>query len=107
MSYNEKIANLEQITIEHLIDLKGIIAVIRDSIGLPKNMPMILTYHDINQNKVILNSNKDLFKAIIDCSNRTDIDNPDDMYIIISIMFDNTSSNFIRITFLNKLQNRI
>ena len=107
MSYNEKISNLEKITIEHLIDLKGIIAVIRDSIGLPKNKPILLKYHDINQNKVILNSNKDLFKSIIDCSNRTDIDDPDNMYIIVSIMIDNTDSNLIRITFLNKLQNRI
>ena len=107
MSYNEKISNLEKITIEHLIDLKGIIAVIRDSIGLPKNKPIVLTYHDINQNKVILNSNKDLFKSIIDCSNRTDIDDPDDMFIIVSILLDKTYSNLIRITFLNKLQNRI
>ena len=104
MSYIEKISNLEKITIEHLIDLKGILAVIKDSIDLPKNIPILLNYYDMYNNQFILNSNKDLFKAILDCSNRTDIKDPDKMYIIIKILIDGVESNFITISFSNQVK---
>ena len=106
MSYLDKIANLEKITIEHLIDLKGIIAVIKDSIDFPKNKALLLNYYDVYNNKLILNSNKDLFKAILDCSNRNDISDPENMFLIISILIDGIESNLIRICFLNKIQDR-
>lgn len=106
MSYIEKISNLEKITIEHLIDLKGILAVIKDSIELPKQKAIMLNYYDMYNNQLILNSNKDFFKAILDCSNRTDIENPDSMFIIVKILIDGIESNFIRISFLNQVKNR-
>ncbi len=105
-SYWEKILNLEKITIEHLIDLKGIIAVIRDSSDIPDETPFLIAYHDKHDNKNILNSNTDFFRAILDCMIRDDIENDDDMFILISIIIDGRESNKFIINFLNKLSTK-
>ena len=105
MSYLEKINNLEKITIEHLIDLRGIMAVIRDSSDIPKFIPFVLVYYSDSGYKIILNNNKDLFKSILDCTRNNE--NEKEMFIKIKILIDGCESNEINISFLNKLKNRI
>ena len=108
MSYWDKILNLEKISIEHLIDLKGIMAVIRDSTDIPKEIPFLIIYYDKYKNKNILNTNKDFFKAILDCMIRDDIENDEDeMFITVTILIDGVESNSFNITFLNKILPRI
>lgn len=107
MSYLEKINNLEKITIEHLIDLRGIMAVIRDSSDIPKFIPFVLVYYSDSGYKIILNNNKDLFKSILDCTRNNENENEKEMFIKIKILIDGCESNEINISFLNKLKNRI
>ena len=108
MSYIEKINNLEKITIEHLIDLRGIMAVIRDSSDIPKDVPFLLVYYTINGYKFILNNNKDLFKSILDSKKRYENDeNNNEMFIKIKILIDGIESNEITVSFLNKIRNRL